>query len=425
MKIKNIGLNDSYTTTILIALIVGYFFSFALGAFIFFIGSISIKKINNWGYFFYIFLISIVAFTNYSDINEGNYDINRYYSYYILFYDCRTIPELLMLLYNSRDTLFYIIVWCSTFILPSDPRWFSFFFTFVTSSLLFLTFRNYAIKLFREDITRKLSSLIFFCLGFFCLIRFVDFTNGYRQHFAFALFLFITSLNINKTAKAVLLFITGFVHSSNFLIAMFYYILIYSGIYRKPQQLYFYSIIFSLMISSILIFILGSDNYFVSYLLGNEELGIDNRMRLNMLLSTSLFFILFRNILVRVPNLKKNDVLVDLQCLSSTFLVVSIVFITRSTLIIRFAFDWTDCIVVFTPIVYNLLNKQKAIGNNVVYLRYVGIGKYALKLTWILFIIYNLLKICDGSFEYKLFSEYGVFASIQNVFASVIPEGLI
>lgn len=429
--LEKLRLNETFTIGVLFSYLFGYYISFVLGVAVFMIVTLKVKQINIWGYIFFIYLISIVAFTNYSDVNTGDYDINRYYTYYKFFYDCRTLPELVLLLYESRDVLFYLIVWLSTFIFPSDPRWFGFIFTFYTTLLLFFAFKNFAKSLFVSDITRKCSSLLIFSLGFFFIIRFIDYTNGYRQHFAFALLLFFLSLNnIPKLTKYFLLLITCFVHTSNFVIVLIYYVVKHTRLYKNPKRLFAYSIIASFFCVSLLISLLGSNSYFVGYLMGDGALGRDNKIRLIMLIVSMLFTLFFAKVLsnsYQLENRKQQarDVINNLSIMSSTLLIISILFFSQSTMMIRYAFDLTDFIVVVSPIVYYLLKDKIAIQENISSIYFRGIGQYALKISWIFFSVYNFLKIGDGEFEYMIFSTYGIFSPIHNIINTITPEGLV
>lgn len=423
----SLRINDPYTVAIFSAFFIGYFISFMLGVAIFIVASICAKHVNLWGYLFFIFIISIIAFTNYSNTADGDYDINRYYSYYTRLYDCRSLPDLAFMLYDSRDTMFYFIVWLSTFVLPEDPRWFGFFFTALTSLLLLFSFFNISKKVFKEDIVCNKMSLCLFCLGFLLVIRFVDFTNGYRQHFAFALFLFFYSLNVKSVFKAILMLLTCFIHSSNFMLVAILLGLKASGIYKNTRWLFFLCAFFGFLVLGLIALILGANNHYTSYLLGPEELGVDNKIRVIMIVTTLLYTLFFKKYYYATQgsNYIKQNPFSDIYMFASLFLAISLAFVSRSTLMIRFAFDWTDFLVVTSPITYHLLK-----GNKFIIVKYPKTKnfqnfRYALTIIWLLFGMYNFLKIGTGKFEYMLFSTYGVFVPINSIINSTLPAGLI
>lgn len=409
-EMKN-NIVSSYTIAVLFCCFVATYISILMGIVILGIISLIIKRINWSGYLFVSLLLGAISFTNYTDVRDGDYDIIRYYTYWANISNSDNFVEALIYIYTmSRDYGFYFFVYILTRVLPDDPRWFSFSITSATAFLIFLSFSNFCKKENLEHLVSKASSLVIFTLGFFCVIRFYDFTNALRQHFAFCLFLYVISTDLNKKVKIFLSCLPIAFHWS---IAPFVIIyIIYSRKdfpIKKQTMILWCTFIIGTIGLGILQYLLSSFDIVAGYISGDhQELGIDKRIMIIMALCTVLINRFCHQ------NTKNKD----LRSVSFMLVLITILFALNSTMIIRNAYNFTDFICCISPILFyksNLMYKGFKLSERVAKPAY---------LTWTLFIMYNIMLLNRGSFEYLIFTRYGIWSSFYSIVHTVNPISL-
>ncbi len=387
-----------YDVVVIVSLLIGYFISFMGGILCFTIFTLMSRQITIFGYIIPILAMGVISFTNYSDWQNGDYDIVRYYNAWELLSDVDSIQQALILIYTFRtDYLFWFIEYLFVQVFPDDPRWFGFIFTSLISLLLLLSFRNYCKKENCEFLISQKSSLLIFSLGFFCVIRFFDFTNAYRQHLAIALVIYITSFNAGRKKILLPLLFTLGIHWSMIFVIVPYLLFLGRGTRTLKKSISFICAVIGIVGLPLLLRLFSQFEYAVGYLM-SEELGIDKKIMVIQIVTVLIVSLL-------VYSVKVNS---NIRALVLSMVYLSLLFILRSTIIIRMAYNWTDIIVVLSPI---LFYKTRTLQQY----------RYCMHIVWFLFILYNLLNINNGIFEYQLFTTYGPWSSVHYVVNTFNP----
>lgn len=396
----NIRIEDNklYNIAVILSLSIGYFISFMGGILFFIFFSIMSKRVSLLGYLVPVFAIGVISFTNYSDWQSGDYDIVRYYNVWSTLSSADNLQQALLIIYTCRtDYLFWFIVFLFSKVFPSDPRWFGFVFSSLISLLLMFSFANFCKKENCSFLVSKKTSLLLFALGFFCLIRFYDFTNAYRQHLAISIVIFIISLKIDRKKTLIPLLLTLGVHWSMIFVIIPYLIFFGNQINAVRKYLLIASAAIGLWGLPLLLRLFNHFDYALGYLM-NEELGIDKKIMVIQIIT--VFIVLYL-----VYSTKFNS---NIRTLVLSMTCLSLLFIFRSTIMIRMAYNWTDILVVLSPLMFYKLKN-------------IPHYKYSMCLVWFFFMLYNLLNINNGEFEYQLFSSFGVWSSVYSVFNSSSP----
>lgn len=400
---KHHGLFSLYSVSVLIAMFVAYYVSLLLGFLIFVVITLISKRVSTVGYVFLILLLGVISFTNYSDATQGDYDIVRYYDYWRLLQEAENIGQAAVVIYSFRgDYLFYFTEWIFCLVFPEDPRWFGFIFTSLTSFFIFLSLRNLANSEGIPELLKDRKTLLFFIAGFFCIIRFYDFTNAVRQHFAFSLLLYFMTLNVSLKKKTPLMLLTVGYHWTCLLVLLSY--LLVNTFYKKSNfyNLLIIALSIGLIATPLFVNLLGNFDYAISYLQGNS-LGVDRKIMVIVFVTA----LLISKIVVaeRLTTNTKNTTL--------SLSIIALLFITHSTIIIRLAYNWTDFLTAISPLLFFVTLGKKHTSS-----------QYKLYIAWGLFVIYNIMTIGRGEFEYMLFTSYGVMMPVQSVLFSQIPTGI-
>lgn len=392
-------LNVKFLTNIgiIIAILISYYLSFLLGVVVFIFFTLVTKKVTFFSYLFFILSLGLISFTNYSDILKGDYDILRYYSYWSILSDIHNLSEALAQIYMMGDYLFYFLVWIFSQLAPPDSRWFGFIFTSLISLLLFLSLRNVMKKEGMGELLYDIKTFIIFALGFLLIINFYDYTNGYRQHLAFATLLYIITLDIGNKQKLPLFLIPVTMHWSMAMPLFLYFFLlnktIRKNIFIVSPIILLSGVIFIPFFSYILNLFGNETNY-----LTQEALGVDKKIILIMLVST---------LYVTIYSIR-NNMNVSSQAIIASLFVISLIFVTRSTIISRMSFNWTDVLVVISPYIFE---KSRRARNFNIFI-----------LVWGIFTLYHFMSIFNKSLsEYLLFSQYGVVSSVKFVLETTNP----
>ena len=407
MRNKLATISQSYNIAVLVALTVTYFFSFILGLFVFIVVNCIFKRITFAGYVYVALLLGVISFTNYSDWQVGDYDIVRYYNIWQQLSACDNIAQASLLIYTLRsDYLFYFITYCFTLICPEDPRWFGFCFTTLISLLIFVSLRKIAIEEKCPTILQDKWCLLLYAIGFFVVIRFFDYTNVFRQHLAFALLLVIILSSFPLYKKLILMIIPLLLHWSMFItIVPFLYVYTY-----KPNTARWSMLLYALLIGcacmSAIASLFGSFEDAAGYLL-EERLGTDRKIMVVMFVASILKYYI-------ILSLKCSK---EIRSLSLVFALVSCFFVLRSTVMLRMSYNYTDFLVAVSPVLYGKMKNGMA---HEAKIKTKKLFPY-FACVWLLFGTYNLLNMNRGEFEYMLFSNYGVFSPVRDVFNTISP----
>lgn len=382
---------------VIFVFLVTFFVSTIFGIILFFFLLLVKKRFTAPFFFYVIFVISLISFTQYSRWSTTNYDMVGYYTVYD-FFSHANFSEVLFFIFKKGDIFFYFLVFLISKIFPNDPRMLGFIMPFLTASLAFLTIIN-----FKKFLETKYSfyrvHVFLWCFAFFFIISFPNFTNAYRQFLSIALFIYAVSLRLVGKKKLYLLMLvfSALSHWSSIIIIALYYV------FLKFQKEDFKVLVFMLIMgvfSSYVLMIIPLPEQAKFYLFGNEILGID---KTQIILGTLLQIILFWYYL-DLKNKINSAYVTAFLLLGYNFF-----FIVNSTLLTRHSFLVTYFITV------SLIS-------------YINIGQFKRVLFIPLILItvfFNIKQLNNGEFEYMFFSKKMYFESAMNVFSTPFPYEII
>lgn len=356
---------------------------------------------SKFSFIYVSYVYAIIAFTQYSTINTTNYDIIRYYTTYHFFSDLDFKDGWQAILIHG-DIFFYAIVYILSKLFPEDPRILSFFFTFVTSTLLFLSIDNFVFK-YSSKKRYNLFSVIFWIFSFFLISSFPNMTNVYRQFFATALLLYgISRKEVNK--KYLIFFILAVLSHWSMIIYMLLYLVI-DRFKRKLNIVLIMVPVFSILINLVLPN-LNFSNRINSYLFGEEILGVDKTIL--------VISIILQCIIIYVLSRYKNSIhtLYTLSILSISY---NVVFILNSTIVTRHFF-YIGFLITMIYIIFGnslpklFLNNKKRIPFDILIL---------------LLVFYNGKSLILGGSTYLIFENKGIVNSFLSFLNSPFPYEII
>jgi hypothetical protein len=395
---------------LLIITIITTWLSIAVGVAVFIITMLLKRKISFLYFFYVIYIFSLIAFTQYSTIKEGDYDVIRYYGVYYLMSQVNTKDAIIMM-GATGDLFFYAWEFILTRIFPDDPRVMSFFFIFVTSSLNLLSINNvrrYINNLKSENKVDTFSHLHLFLwvISFFLIINFPNYTNAFRQFFAMALFFFaITQKALGKKYYIFILFAilshwSMLIYTVVFLIAINFKI--------KDKAILIAAPIINVFIQFILPLLPFFADKIKAYTEGGEILGIDKTL-IVINLAVQVLLLLYMQKVKKIFN--------DYYVLLIVMLAYTIIFLTNSTIITRHFFFVTNYIVViilfFHKDFQQLITKNK-FQNQVIF-----------AMLFMLVIFFNVKQMSSGQFIYQFFSQNLYLQSASTILTSPFPHEII
>lgn len=387
---------------VLISLFIASFVSIAAGC-IFFLFFISMsRKITDMAFIFPIFVIAVVAFTQYSTDLKGNYDVIRYYRSYLTLSECN-ISQAISIIGISGDYLFYIIVFLISKIFPNEPRFFAFFFSLVTGILMFMSYKD--IMTYCKDknliLPNNLNGLFLWIIGFICIISIVNYTNAVRQFFAFSIFLYAVSRSFLHKKFFILLLMSVLSHWSMAILAIIFLIV------RNNINILYIGLLPTLFVgllnpASIIAKITDKTEFYLS---GIERLGTDKTMMVVLFVSSLIFAYIVHRI---APKDRK---LAIVPCI---ILLCDMLFIRQSTIATRFYFNLTQCLTIFLPVI---------ISSNKLMKRNIETSLFFIMISLIIF--YNIKQILLADFSYLIFSKYSIFDSAISIFLTPFPGNML
>lgn len=352
---------------------------------------------SKFSFIFVSYVYAIIAFTQYSTINTTDYDIIRYYTTYHFFSDLDFKDGWQAILIHG-DIFFYAIVYILSKLFPEDPRILSFFFTFVTSTLLFLSIDNFVFK-YSGKRRYNLFGVVFWIFSFFLISSFPNMTNVFRQFFGISIFLYgVSKKELNK--RYVIFFILAILTHWSLLVYIFLYIVISK--FRNNLN----SVLFIIPIISVLINLVLPNFSFTErinvYLFGEEILGIDKTILVvGLIVQVGLIFILS----------KYKGWVGNFHILSLISLSYNLVFITNSTLAIR-NFYFIGFLITLIYVVF--INSFPEVFYN---------NKKRLKFDIIVFLLifYNIKTLLLGDSRYLLFENNDILMPFTTLLKSKFP----
>jgi hypothetical protein len=327
---------------------------------------------------------AVIAFTQYTAWNMGDYDIIRYYETYRSLAG-GSLRQAFAISLLHRDVGFSMLTYFVTFLSPKDPRMFAFFYYGVTNLLLLYTYRYY-----NKSVFRTRGGLILFIVGIFMVINFFNSTNAYRQILASALFLVGTTRCRMNWTTFVIFAMSLLCHWSVMMFILPYLLLKYCPRLNHISLLSFLTLALGLLGGLVIQYFMS--DYAQGYL-KQEELGTDRTIMAIQLLSV----ICMAYTVVRTRCLHPN-----LYVSLVAIMLVTFLFITRSTILMRISLSWTQLFLIILPTLLHLRKQQ-----------YVFITSGIV----ILFMFYNIkMFLLSDTIDYMLFTKYGLEYSIVDVF---------
>lgn len=393
-KVYNIGL--------LFIVLISFFISLLGGVFLFFLWSLSFKRVTIYGYLFPLLVIATIAFTQYSTTYDGDYDIVRYYTSYNLLSQCDLLTALLVIGVLG-DYFFYFIVYLLSQVFPNDPRIMGFFFAFVTGGIMLIAYKNIALYAKKYDDGFRYfhtTQLLLWIIGFVFFISFTNYVNAYRQFFAMSLFLWAFSKNILHKSS-LFIFILAFL--SHWSIIMY---LIPFYIFRFQSKLFYiyFLLAFIVGILGITSMLNSTDLTLTDNYIHGEILGVDK----------TLILVLLLTILILAYVLSKFDIQKRIYSLSLIFILWDFLFLRNSTLSVRLLFSISQLYTILFPLI--LLNNSGKMNNKY---------KNWLLVSALLLFLYNMKSLCFSNFSYQIFTDYSLWNSICFILNTPFPTEII
>ncbi|MBV6880179.1 EpsG family protein [Epilithonimonas ginsengisoli] len=387
---------------ILLAFLVSFYISIALGLVIFVFCIAVSKKIAKLAFYFVCFIFGCISFTQYTNTSIGNYDIISYYSVYYYYLSDFSFNEFIVIALSLGDIFFYFVSFIVAQIFPYDPRFLSLVLTTCTMGLLFSSIDNFCQYYQKDNIEGEISynrlQVFVWILSFFIIISFPNLTNVLRQFLAMSLFIYGVS---RKTVGKH--YITFFVLALLTHWSLLIYILLFFGFnaMKKYDTLLLISTPFFVISFIIVINYLPLSQRIVKgYLSGNEILGVDKTLiAINFVIQLLMLFVTFR--------LRKNYKEIYIILLFSV--VYSLLFITNTTITMRhyYFISMLGTVVLMCACISRspILNLHKE-------------NRIILFSVFCLFSYYNIKTMVEGDFSYLIFEENLLFTSLHDVFSS-------
>lgn len=371
------------------------YISIGLGV-IFFISIVLFRKQITLPYFFYIiYLFALIAFTQYSRWSTTNYDMVGYYNTFYRFSQFNFL-EASKFIVAKGDIFFYFLVWVLSKMFTEDPRMLGFFMPFITSYLALLTIKNFRKKIGVKKYFTKVD-LFLWCISFFLILSFPNYTNAYRQFLSVSLLIYAISRKALGQRFITFIILSALSHWSSIILIILYFL------FEKLQKEDF-KILFLMpglgIFSTYILMALPLPEQAKYYLFGNEILGVDKTL---IVTGTVIQIILYRYYLDY--KYKFNEAYV----ISFMILAYNFFFIVNSTLLTRHYFFVSYFIVI--TIVSFVGNKNKQ--------------NFYFLFILIVTIFINLKQYSNGEFIYDFFAKNLYIESALSIFTTPFPYEII
>lgn len=379
------------------AVLLSFWISILLGILFYILWLCLSPRVNTNHYLFPIFIFACIGFTTYSSWNEGDSDIVRYYSAYEQFKKLPIQLSLFNIISQGKDLGFYIMMLLVSTVLPSDPRWLSFYMICLTTTLYLLSF-----KYFNKGIYSHKRTLCLWILCFIFINSFYNYTNAYRQYLAYAIVLISIQYPYNKLKAIFLSILAISCHWSMIMLIIPYYAYRSFKSIKIPNISLFICLLLGLLGFGDLLYAFNSntDAY------ANEQiLGVDKTLMCVQFITTTIVCYIFLNL--KKYNSSQKTLLYALISLTA----ITYLFIKDSTVITRLSFNWTSLYIIILPI---LLNSR----NEIVYRQ----KNTLVALCCITFLTYNYISLLRGiPLSYMIFTNYGIQSSFSDIINSTNP----
>lgn len=380
---------------VIFVFLVTFFVSTIFGIILFFFLLLVKKRFTAPFFFYVIFVISLISFTQYSRWSTTNYDMVGYYTVYD-FFSHANFSEVLFFIFKKGDIFFYFLVWVLSKIFPDDPRMLGFFMPFITSYLALLTIKNFRKKIGVKKYFTKLD-LFLWCISFFLILSFLNYTNIYRQFLSVSLLIYAISRKALGQRFIVFIILSALSHWSSIILIILYFL--FEKLQKEDFKILFLMPVLGIF-STYILMALPLPEQAKYYLFGNEILGVDKTL---IVTGTVIQIILYRYYL-DYKN-KFNEAYV----ISFMILAYNFFFIVNSTLLTRNFYVVTYFLVI--SMVSFIDNKKM---------------KTHLFIPIIIITIFiNTKQFISAEFFYEFFSKKQYLLSAVDIFKTPFPLDII
>lgn len=380
---------------ILFLFVVTLFVSTFFGIVLFILLLLIKNKFSSVFFIYAIFIVSLISFTQYSRWSTTNYDMVGYYNTFYRFAQFNFL-EASKFIVAKGDVFFYFIVWVLSKIFPDDPRMLGFFMPFITSYLALLTIKNFRKKIGVKKYFTKVD-LFLWCISFFLILSFPNYTNAYRQFLSVSLLIYAISRKALGQRFITFIILSALSHWSSIILIILYFL--FEKLQKEDFKILFLMPVLGIF-STYILMALPLPEQAKYYLFGNEILGVDKTL---IVTGTVIQIILYRYYLDY--KYKFNEAYV----ISFMILAYNFFFIVNSTLLTRHYFFVSYFIV--TTIVSFIGNKNKQ--------------NFYFLFILIITIFINLKQYSNGEFIYDFFAKNLYIESALSIFTTPFPYEII
>ena len=380
---------------ILFLFVVTLFVSTFFGIVLFILLLLIKNKFSSVFFIYAIFIVSLISFTQYSRWSTTNYDMVGYYNTFYRFSQFNFL-EASKFIVAKGDIFFYFLVWVLSKMFTEDPRMLGFFMPFITSYLALLTIKNFRKKIGVKKYFTKVD-LFLWCISFFLILSFPNYTNAYRQFLSVSLLIYAISRKALGQRFITFIILSALSHWSSIILIILYFL--FEKLQKEDFKILFLMPVLGIF-STYILMALPLPEQAKYYLFGNEILGVDKTL---IVTGTVIQIILYRYYLDY--KYKFNEAYV----ISFMILAYNFFFIVNSTLLTRHYFFVSYFIV--TTIVSFIGNKNKQ--------------NFYFLFILIITIFINLKQYSNGEFIYDFFAKNLYIESALSIFTTPFPYEII
>lgn len=380
---------------ILFLFVVTLFVSTFFGIVLFILLLLIKNKFSSVFFIYAIFIVSLISFTQYSRWSTTNYDMVGYYNTFYRFSQFNFL-EASKFIVAKGDIFFYFLVWVLSKMFTEDPRMLGFFMPFIISYLALLTIKNFRKKIGVKKYFTKVD-LFLWCISFFLILSFPNYTNAYRQFLSVSLLIYAISRKALGQRFITFIILSALSHWSSIILIILYFL--FEKLQKEDFKILFLMPVLGIF-STYILMALPLPEQAKYYLFGNEILGVDKTL---IVTGTVIQIILYRYYLDY--KYKFNEAYV----ISFMILAYNFFFIVNSTLLTRHYFFVSYFIVI--TIVSFVGNKNKQ--------------NFYFLFILIITIFINLKQYSNGEFIYDFFAKNLYIESALSIFTTPFPYEII